>query len=52
MVGAKDAKWVMKNKELLLAHKGNTNKFNAILEKASSGAKGKKGSNTAIRAAE
>lgn len=52
MVGAKDAKWVMKNKELLLARKGNTNKFNAILEKASSGAKGKKGSNTAIRAAE
>lgn len=41
----------MKEKDLLLAGRGNTNKLNAILEKAANGAKGKRGSNTAIDAA-
>lgn len=41
----------MKEKELLLAGKGNQNKLNAILEKAATGAKGKRGSNAAINEA-
>lgn len=41
----------MKEKDLLLAGKGNQNKLNEILEKAVKGTKGKRGSNVAIDAA-
>lgn len=48
MVGQQQAKWVMKEKDLLLAGRGNQNKLNEILEKAALGTKGKRGSNVAI----
>ena len=51
MVGQAQAKWIMKEKELLLAGRGNQTKLNAILEKAVKGNKGKRGSNTEIDAA-
>lgn len=51
MVGQQQARWIMKEKDLLLAGKGNQNKLNEILEKAVKGTKGKRGSNVAIDAA-
>lgn len=51
MVGQQQAKWIMKEKDLLLSGRGNQNKLNAILEKATKGAKGKRGSNDAINKA-
>lgn len=51
MVGQQQAKWIMKEKDLLISGRGNQNKLNAILEKAAKGAKGKRGSNDAINKA-
>ena len=51
LVSKKDAEWLMKNKETVLAGHGNTTKFNAIIKKAAENGKGKRGYNNAIEAA-
>lgn len=46
-----EANYVFKDLNLLLAGRGNQNKFNAILDKVAKGAKGKRGANEQIQAA-